>query len=192
MKVFLFDNANNKVIINEPEVLLIKEFAALWTNERNKTKEDPKGIYKSRAYRELTYIWLMIYWASPYSDYAEQDRHQACLQDANLSEDEWADPVFRAACRKYRDMQNESRALKLIKAAQGVVDKITDYFDTIDLSERDPITGRPIWKTNDVMKEMQSVSKVVDELKSLEYMYKKEQEEETGVRGEGDIGHFDR
>ena len=34
MKVFLFDNANNKVIINEPEVLLIKEFAALWTNER--------------------------------------------------------------------------------------------------------------------------------------------------------------
>lgn len=89
-------------------------------------------------------------------------------------------------------MQNESRALKLIKAAQGVVDKITDYFDTIDLSERDPITGRPIWKTNDVMKEMQSVSKVVDELKSLEYMYKKEQEEETGVRGEGDIGHFDR
>lgn len=192
MKVFLFDNANNKVIINEPEVLLIKEFAALWTNERNKTKEDPKGIYKSRAYRELTYIWLMIDWASPYSDYAEQDRHQACLQDANLSEDEWADPVFRAACRKYRDMQNESRALKLIKAAQGVVDKITDYFDTIDLSERDPNTGRPIWKTNDVMKEMQSVSKVVDELKSLEYMYKKEQEEETGVRGEGDIGHFDR
>lgn len=192
MKVFLFDNANNKVIINEPEVLLIKEFAALWTNERNKTKEDPKGIYKSRAYRELTYIWLMIDWASPYSDYAEQDRHQACLQDANLSEDEWADPVFRAACRKYRDMQNESRALKLIKAAQGVVDKITDYFDTIDLSERDPITGRPIWKTNDVMKEMQSVSKVVDELKSLEYMYKKEREEEIGVRGEGDIGHFDR
>ena len=180
------------MIINEPEVLLIKEFAALWTNERNKTKEDPKGIYKSRAYRELTYIWLMIDWASPYSDYAEQDRHQACLQAANLSEDEWADPVFRAACRKYRDMQNESRALKLIKAAQGVVDKITDYFDTIDLSERDPITGRPIWKTNDVMKEMQSVSKVVDELKSLEYMYKKEQEEETGVRGEGDIGHFDR
>lgn len=192
MKVFPFDNGNNSVIINEPEVLLIKEFAALWTNERNKTKEDPKGIYKSRAYRELTYIWLMLDWASPYSDYAEQDRHQTCLQDANLSDEEWADPIFRAACRKYRDMQNESRALKLIKAAQGVVDKITDYFDTIDLSERDPITGRPIWKTNDVMKEMQSVSKVVDELKALEYMYKKEQEEETGVRGDSERGWGDK
>ena len=29
MKVFLFDNANNKVIINEPEVLLIKELSLI-------------------------------------------------------------------------------------------------------------------------------------------------------------------
>lgn len=111
MKVFLFDNGTNSVIVNEPEVLLIKEFAALWTNERNKTKEDPTGVCKSRAYRELVYIWLMLDWASPYSDYTEQERHQSCLQDANLSEEEWADPIFRAACRKYRDIQNESRAL---------------------------------------------------------------------------------
>ena len=40
MKVFLFDNGTNSVIVNEPEVLLIKEFAALWTNERNKKKEE--------------------------------------------------------------------------------------------------------------------------------------------------------
>ena len=39
---------------------------------------------------------------------------------------------------------------------------------------------------------MQSVSKVIEELKTLEYMYKKEQEEETGVRGESEIGFNDR
>ena len=192
MKVFLFDNGTNSVIVNEPEVLLIKEFAALWTNERNKTKEDPTGVCKSRAYRELVYIWLMLDWASPYSDYTEQERHQSCLQDANLSEEEWADPIFRDACRKYRDIQNESRALKLIKSAQSVVDRITDYFDTIDLSERDPVTNRPVWKVADVMKEMQSVSKVIEELKTLEYMYKKEQEEETDNRGGGEEGRYDR
>ena len=164
MKVFLFDNGTNSVIVNEPEVLLIKEFAALWTNERNKTKEDPTGVCKSRAYRELVYIWLMLDWASPYSDYTEQERH----------------------------IQNESRALKLIKSAQGVVDRITDYFDTIDLSERDPVTNRPVWKVADVMKEMQSVSKVIEELKTLEYMYKKEQEEETDNRGGGEEGRYDR
>jgi hypothetical protein len=43
MKFFLFDNANNSIVINEPEVLLIKEFAALWDNVRNKTKSDKTG-----------------------------------------------------------------------------------------------------------------------------------------------------
>ena len=125
MKFFLFDNSTNSVVVNEPEVLLIKEFAALWNNDRNKTKGDPKGIKKTRAYRELTYIWLMLDWTSPYVDFDEQERHQECLKDAGLTEKEWNDPDFRAACRKYRELQNSSRALKLIKSAQGVVDKIT-------------------------------------------------------------------
>lgn len=192
MKIFLFDNAKNEVIINEPEVLLIREFAALWTNERNITKEDPKGVHKTRAYREFTYIWLMIDWASPYSDYAEQERHLECLKDANITEEEWSNPEFRAACRKYRELQNSSRSLKLIRSAQGIVDKITDYFDTIDLTERDELTGKPIFKTKDVMAEMQTVSKVVEELKTLEFMYKKEQEAESDIRGDAEVGFMDR
>jgi len=71
MKFFLFDNSANEVTINEPEILLIREFADLWDVSRNKTKEDPKGSKRSRAYREFTYIWLMCDWASPYSDYTE-------------------------------------------------------------------------------------------------------------------------
>lgn len=192
MKIFLFDNAKNEVIINEPEVLLIREFAALWTNERNITTEDPKGVRKTRAYRELTYIWLMIDWASPYSDFTEQERHEECLKDASITEKEWSDPTFRAACRKYKELQNSSRSLKLIRSAQGIVDKITDYFDTIDLTERDELTGKPIFKTKDVMAEMQTVSKVVEELKTLEFMYKKEQEAESDVRGDAEVGFMDR
>jgi hypothetical protein len=71
MKFFLFDNVNNSVVVNEPEILLVKEFSELWTNDRNKTKADPTGLKKSRAFRELTYIWLMCDWSSPYSDYTE-------------------------------------------------------------------------------------------------------------------------
>ena len=192
MKIFLFDNGINEVVLNEPEVLLIKEFAALWTNERNITKEDKTGKLKTRAFREFKYIWLMIDWASPYSDYTEQERHQECLKDAELTDKEWADPVFRTACRKYRELQNSSRSLKLIKSAQGIVDKITDYFDSIDLTERDEVTGKPIFKTKDVMTEMQTVSKVVEELKTLEYMYKKEQEAESDIRGGSETGFMDR
>lgn len=191
-ELFVFNNAENVAEINEPDVLLVREFAALWDMERNKCKQDPTGKLRLRAYRELTYIYLMLSWKSPYSDYTEQERHQECLKDAQLTEEEWADPVFRAACRKYKELINSSRSLKLIKSAQGMVDKIIDYFDTIDIMERDEVSGKPIFKTGDVMKEMQNVSKIVEELKTLEYMYKKEQEAESDIRGGAEIGFMDR
>lgn len=191
MKFFLFDNSDNSVIVNEPEILLVREFSALWSNDRNKTKADLKGTKKSRAYRELTYIWLMCDWSSPYSDYTEQERHREALKDAGLTEEEWNDPTFRAACRKYRELQDSSRALKLIKSAQGVVDKITDYFDTLDIQERDVVTGKPIFKTKDIMGELKEVSNVVEQLKTLEFLYKKEQEESSGLMGDVETGFMD-
>lgn len=192
MKFFVFDNSTNEVQVNEPEVLLIKEFAALWDKKRNVCKEDKTGQQRLKAYRELTYIWLMCDWSSPYSDYTEEERNEACKKDASISEEEWNDPLFRAACRKYRELQNSSRVLRLIKAAQGTVDKITDYFDVIiDLEERDP-NGKPIFKVKDVMAEMKGVSDVIEQLKALEILYKKEQEAESnGLMGDVEIGAFD-
>lgn len=191
MKFFLFNNATNEIVINEPEVMLVKEFADLWEPARNKTKKDPKGEKRTRAFRELAYIWLMCDWASPYADYSEQERHEECLKDAGLTEKEWADPTFREAVRKYRDLQNSSRSLKLIKSTQQVVDKIIDYFDTIDLQERDPVTSKPVYKVKDVMAEMNTIPQLVEDLKQLEILYKKEQEQENGLMGNVEIGAFD-
>lgn len=191
MKFFLFNNATNEIVINEPEVLLVKEFADLWEPTRNKTKKDPKGEKRTRAFRELAYIWLMCDWASPYADYSEQERHEECLKDAGLTEKEWADPTFREAVRKYRDLQNASRSLKLIKSTQQVVDKIIDYFDTIDLQERDPVTSKPVYKVKDVMAEMNTIPQLVEDLKQLEILYKKEQEQENGLMGNVEVGAYD-
>ena len=191
MKFFLFNNATNEIVINEPEVMLVKEFANLWEPARNKTKKDPKGEKRTRAFRELAYIWLMCDWASPYADYSEQERHEECLKDAGLTEKEWADPTFREAVRKYRDLQNSSRSLKLIKSTQQVVDKIIDYFDTIDLQERDPVTSKPVYKVKDVMAEMNTIPQLVEDLKQLEILYKKEQEQENGLMGNVEVGAFD-
>ena len=40
MTIFLYDNVNHELRLNEPEILLIKEFAELWTNDRNISKEE--------------------------------------------------------------------------------------------------------------------------------------------------------
>jgi hypothetical protein len=59
MNVFLYDNLNRQLELNEPEILLIKEFKALL--DRDKTK------HKDKAFRELTYIYLALDWKSPYN-----------------------------------------------------------------------------------------------------------------------------
>ena len=183
MTIFLYDNVNHTLKLNEPEILLIKEFAALWNNDRNKTKEDPKGLKKTRAYKEFAYMYLMIDWQSHYSQFNEAERNEAAKQDAELTEEEFSDPDFRAACRRYREIQESARDIKLIKAAQNKVDELIDYFNHgSDLTERDPISGKPIFKAKDVMAEMSTISKVIDELAELESRYKKKTKAVSGLR----------
>lgn len=182
IKIFQYDNVTGKVELNTPEILLIREFAALMDVKRNKCKEDPEGKYKLRAFREFTYIYLAIDWMSPYRDYYEQDRHQEALRDANITEEEFNNPEFRTACRKYRALQDETRSIKLLKAAQNVIDKFVDYFNNIDVEERDKQTGKPIYKTKDVMAEISSLHKVHEELVILESQVKKEMSETSSIR----------
>ena len=183
LKVFQYDNVKNKVELNVPEILLTKEFSALMNNERNITPNDKEGKFKERAFKEFTYIWLALDWQSVYADYPEQERHQEAIKDSGLTEDEFNDPTFRAACRKYRALQEETRSIKMLKAAQNTVDKFIDYFNNIDPEERDIQTGKPIFKVKDIMAEISNLDKVHQELIILEGQVKKEIAETSSIRG---------
>ena len=181
--IFQYDNMHNRVELNMPEILLVREFAELVKCERNICKEDPKGIKGLRAFREFTYIWLALDWKSPYSDYPEQERHKEALNDSGITEEEFNNPEFRAACRKYRQLQESNRSIKMLQAAQNTVDNFIDYFNTVvDLSERDA-NGKPVLKTKDIIAEISSLSKVHEELKILEGQVKKEMMETSSIRG---------
>ena len=181
-KIFVFNDAINQVELNTPEILLVKEFSALMDNRRNVCEDDKTGELKLRAFREFTYIWLAIDFQSVYADYSEQERHIAAMQDAGLTEEEFNDPTFRAACRKYKQLLESNRSLRLLKAAQNKVEDYIDYFNNIsDLNERDA-NGKPIFKATDSMKELTSLHKVVEELEILETSVKKELTEASKVR----------
>ena len=191
-KIFQYDNVRNKVELNVPEILLVSEFKKLMDSERNKCKEDPKGTLGLRAFKEFTYIWLAIDWSSVYADYAEQERHQEALRDSGITEEEFNDPDFRAACRKYRQLQDSNRSIKLLQAAQNTVDNFIDYFNTIvDLNDRDD-NGKPIFKCKDVMAEISNLHSVHEELKILEGQVKKELSETSSIRGGAVEGYTPR
>lgn len=182
LHIFQYNNANGQVELEKGNILLIREFAALMDDKRNVCTEDKTGNKHLRAYREFTYIYLAIDWESFYKDYTEQDRHQEALRDAKLTEEEWNDPVFRTACRKYKEIQESNRTIRMLKAAQMAVDKFIIYFETVNPMETDDQTGKPIYKVSDIMKEMSQISKVNDELKVLEQQVQKEQQEASAIR----------
>lgn len=174
MNVFMYDNVNNRLELNEPEILLIKEFKALY--DRDKTKD------KVRLWKELTYIYLAIDWKSLYSQYSEQERHTEALSDSGITEEEFNDPIFREACRKYKAMQESNKSIKLLHAARMAADQFVEYFETIiDLNERDQ-NGKPVFSAEKVMKEMAQLSKVHEQLTILEAQVKQEMEVQTDTR----------
>lgn len=189
--LFLFDNANNRAILNE-DLFLIKEFSALADPKRNATKEDPAGKDLTRMYREMKYIYLMLCWKSPYCDIEEQDRHKDVMEDAGLTESEFNDPTFRAACRKYRELQESSIPVKLYNSAKNTIYNMIDYFNSVDPMERDVVTGKPIYKVKDIMTEIGNISDMLEQYKALELQVKKEMGgDKEEVLGDARSGTFD-
>jgi len=45
----------------------------------------------------------------------------------------------------------ETRILKLLNSAYKSIDTLRIFFETVDLTEIDPVTGRPIYMAKDVI-----------------------------------------
>ena len=183
LDVWDYDQRSGRAILINADLVLIQEFKALLDPKRNKGKEEPTGASHLRADREFTYIYLAICWKSPYSNYSEQERHQAALKDAEITEEEWNDPTFRAACRKYRNIQESNRYVRLLESAQLITDKIIDYFNNVDLEERDEQTGKYVNKVSDIQKAMKEAADQIETLKQIEALVKKEVSEQSQIRG---------
>ena len=180
MDLFIFNNDLQRLEINEYSILLIKEFAALWNEDRNKCKEDPKGIKRLRAYREFAYIYL------------EQEKHQAAMEDSGLTEKEFNDETFRAACRKYIELKDSSRILSLIKTAFRTLEKMRVFLDSIDFNERDELNGgKYINDPKKIMESLTQIGKMDAYLKELELTYKKGLKAQSKLRADNEPGFGD-
>lgn len=186
--IFLYDNSTGTITLNEYEILLVKEFATLYDASRNKCKKDPTGIHRLRAWREFKYIFLMLDFKSPYLEYIEQERHEQAMKDSELTNEEWEDPDFRAACRKYMEIKDSSRILSLIKTAFRTLEKMRVFLDNIEFTDMDG-NGKYLNDPKKVLESIGQIKKMNDYLRELEDDYKKDQEStNTRYRGDVEIG----
>ena len=54
---------------------------------------------------------MAIDWGAPGSKDTPANRHKYALEASGLSEEEYNDPIFRAACNKYKQLQNSSSVI---------------------------------------------------------------------------------
>ena len=182
MNIWDYNQKTGRAQLVTADLVLIDEFKKLLEPSRNKCDEDPSGLEHLRADREFTYIYLAIDWKSPYSNYSNQEKHEAALKDAHITEEEWNNPEFRAACRKYVALQDSNRYVRLLQAAQEVTDKIIDYFHNVDLQEQDE-QGKYLIKVKDVQASMKEAADQIETLKQIESLVKKEVMEQSQIRG---------
>lgn len=191
MKFFKYDSESGGLILNDEGILVISEYRALMNLDRNKSKTDKTGTSREKAFREFIYIYLALDWESPYSDLPEQEKHAAALVDSELTEQEFEDPLFRAACKKYDELQNSSISIRLLKSAMASVETLIFYLQHVDVNERNPLDGKPIYKTKDLIAEIKGCKDVIVGVRDLENQVKKELETETSLRGNTEAGYFD-
>ena len=177
----LFDIKNDQIVFS-PDSLAIPAFRKIWEGDKSKTK--------TRATKEISYVYYMCDFNSPYSIYPEHKRIEVLKSDF-IGDPKWK-PEGRIAdaISKYREFQ-ETHTMRLMRAARSAADQLSCYFEDIDFKEKDD-NGRPVYTAKDVAVNLEKVGKIVESLDKLEEKIKKEIKTESKIRGGGDIGIYER
>lgn len=191
MQYFTFNRETQSVEIIDSRVLVIKEFKALLEPTRNITKFDPTGEDQERANKEFTYMYLYLDWESPYFKHPEEDRQLAAFEDSGLTEAELDDPIFIEACKKYNELQNKNQSIRLLRACMMTIDNVIYYLENVDVNERNPADGKPIFKTKDVITEIKGAKDLIKSVNDLEKEVKEGLSNEAGLRGDVEAGFYD-
>lgn len=78
-----------------------------------------------------------------------------------------------------------------MRAARDAVETVIYYLSDVDVNERDEVTGKPIFKTKDLIAEIKGSKDLIASLQELEKQVKKELETGAKLRGDAEAGFFD-
>lgn len=172
---------DNKIDI-AVENLIIPEFREIY--DRDKSKD------KSKAFNELAYVYHMADYKSIYQNFSEVERSSKIMKDF-FKESLWRPDIeVNNAILKYQELQ-ETPSMKLWKAAKKAFSKVEDYYNKVDINERDS-RGNIVNKITDLSSSIGNLGKMIESLNKLEDQIKKESAKESKVRGGADIADDER
>lgn len=164
----------NNVLQISPEALMIKEFATIW--KRDKTKE------KSRALKELAYIYHSTDYQSIYRNYHEDTRESKIKLDVFEDKDWTPDPKVKAAQEKYKSLQT-TISMELLNDVEKGLQKLRNYFRDAEFDDDED--GRA---AKNFIANVKAMGDLVKGIKSLREEIEKELTDNMQLRGGSSIG----
>lgn len=167
----------------------IKPFKDIIRRDRG-SKNDSQGRKKYQASRELAYVYFMEDPQSPYFSLPEEERSDKIIEE--IFPEGWEPDEKVEEARKVYSDSVESISVKLLRSAYKSIHELRNYFETVDLSERDD-NGKPIHKAKDVIKSLSDLGDVVDGLERLEERVLAERDDEgSDIRGDVELNEFNK
>lgn len=170
-----------------PELKLVPEFKEVISRDK-----DPG---KRIALLVFAYIYFMYDFRSPYSKYSEDERHDRLVRELNLG-DRWTpDQAASNAIAKYRELLETPtiRTLKSIReglvASANAIDMITRNINSA--VEEDESVEDTVKLLTSLLAIADKLPKVVESIAALEEKVKREQANDTKLRGGGSKGIFE-
>jgi hypothetical protein len=182
----LFKREGNDVIF-DPVALTIPEWRAIWDRDTTKDKEI--------AYQEIKYMYFMseqLKEKNPYVDYTPGIKEKVIIKD-HIRVPGWeADSLVKSAIKKYLDFQEETNGnLRLLNALVKTREKLTKFFNEIDVDERDEKTGKPIYKVGDIMKASKEAESMFTTIEKLDEKIRRESMKEKKGKAATNASDFE-
>jgi len=158
----IFNLANNKVVF-DTELLLVPEFKELWEADKSKTKD--------LVFKQFAYIYFIIDSGSPYSNFPVHKRKEFVGNDIFKGEVKET-PALKVAMDKYI-LMSETPTQRLLSSVKGKIDDVANFLKNTDITED---------SLGPVLKAIESTSKLVSQLSTLEDAVNKEKSTDATKR----------
>lgn len=172
----------NLVVLNEhKELTLSDELQGLKRFDDLQKAREKQGYSEEHLMAELLYVYFMYDLRSEYMIYTEPERASMIKEEVGLDAMWVVDIYLENFINLYEELR-ETKISSMLKMTYGLVDKVKDYIDKIDLDEEDK-SGKKIYNLKDVVNAANQLTVLGDKLDKMEALNNKQIKENDKMRG---------
>jgi hypothetical protein len=176
----LIDLQDFKIVIAS-EALAIYPFSELW--KRDKTKD------KSVAFNDITYVWYMTDYDSPYFAYEDKKKEEHIKKDIIKDEKYKPDALVKTACEEYKKFAI-TPAMEMLTATNSAITATKEYLNNVDYKLKDA-KGNFLYTIESVQNCVIKMPKMIAAYNESLELCKKSQTSGVKVRGDKDVGIYE-